>query len=343
MTEARTAPAPEPARAAAGPDRVSEIRRLLGDALEAAPADAILLSGGLDTSILAALAISQTRRLRAFMVSVADAPAAPGAPPRDEAFAALMAQRCGFPLAVLRPSLRDLLDRMPEVVRVLSTFDPMELRNSVVTHLALGAARAAGARSVLTGDAADELFAGYSFLFNLPPAEIPPAIRHLDEIMRFSAVPMAAAIGIGAALPYTDCRIRSFALALEARDLVGERRGARYGKWILRLAYSGWLPEEILWRVKTPIEYGSGSTALAERAAAEVSAGEFERERHRIALDEGVRLRDREQYFYYRIYRRSFPPPRAGRGGARACPECLGPVSRADARYCAICGAYPIS
>ncbi len=355
---------PNPAEAP-GP---AALRRLLSEVLETMPADAILLSGGLDTSVLAALSSALTRRLRAFVVQVEGAPEprapAPGAsqlapaatgpaaapagpasgalPPPDEPYSTLMAQRCGFPLKVLRPTLDDLLARMPEVIRILRTFDPMELRNSVVVHLALDAARGAGCRAVLTGDAADEMLAGYSYMTSMAPEALLAYIRHLSEVMRFSSQPLGAALGLQVHIPYAHPRVCEFALGLGVSDLVGERRGVRHGKWILRQAFSGWLPEEVVWRVKTPIEYGSRSTALGARATAAVGAEEFERERHRIALDEGVRLRDREQCFYYRIYRRIFPPPRQQEGDGARCPDCRAPIRRPGSRYCPTCGAFPI-
>jgi asparagine synthase (glutamine-hydrolysing) len=334
---------PRPDAAGAAALRAKALRRLLGETLEAMPADAILLSGGLDTGVLAALASSLTRRLRAFVVQVAGAPDATELPPPDEPYSTLMARRCGFPLTILRPTLDDLLDRMPEVVRILRTFDPMELRNSVVIHLALDAARGAGCRAVLTGDAADEMLAGYSYMCSMAPDALLAYIRHMSEVMRFSSLPLGAALGLEVRIPYADPRVRDFALGLGAADLVGERRGVRHGKWILRQAFSGWLPEEVVWRVKTPIEYGSRSTTLAARATAAVGAGELESERHRIALDEGVRLRDREHYFYYRIYRRIFPPPRQEKGDGTRCPDCQAPIRRPGSRYCPVCGAFPIA
>ena len=83
-----------------------------------------------------------------------------------------MAERCGFSLRILRPSLGDFIAVLPTLMRILGTFDPMELRNSAVTWLALKAACEEGISEVLTGDAADELFAGYSYIFNMAPEQL---------------------------------------------------------------------------------------------------------------------------------------------------------------------------
>ncbi|MCI0723761.1 MAG: asparagine synthase-related protein, partial [Acidobacteria bacterium] len=113
------------------------------------------------------------------------------------------------------------------------------------------------------------------------------------------------------------------------------------GKKILREAFADLLPTEIACRVKTPIEFGSGSTALARVAVEAISDEEFNCARERIAQDDGVGLRDKEQYFYYRLYRQIFPAPRDQPRGMKTCPECQGPVPRVDMTYCRLCGAYP--
>ena len=316
--------------------RVEQLHNLVVERVLASSADGILFSGGLDTSVLATVAISHGRRLRGVMVSVREGIGL------DEPFARLMVERLGINLEILRPTLSELVDRMPEVIRVLRTFDPMELRNSIVTYVALEAARARGLSTVLTGDAADELFAGYSFMFNMSAEQLPSYIRHLNEIMHFTSEVIGQNLSVRVDSPYVSPSVREFAISLGYEDLVCEYKGKRFGKRILREAFSALLPEEIAWRLKTPIEYGSGSTALKHLTEQSVTDSEFERERRRAAMHDSVKLRDKEQYFYYRIYRRSLPPPIERAPGSKICKDCHGPVARADMTYCRICGAYPI-
>lgn len=311
------------------------LRILVEGAVERLTADGILLSGGLDTSIVCAAAAQQGRKLWAVSVSVASS-ASP-----DERFAELMADRCGFPLMVLRPSTTELIAAMPEVMRILGGFDPMEMRNSAVAWLALRAVREEGIAAVLTGDAADELFAGYSYIFNMPPEQVRTYLDFLNAVMRFSSLPMGASLGVQAQLPYLDPAVRDFALTMPRDDLVGERDGQRFGKKVLREAFADLLPQEITWRVKTPIEYGSGSHALQKVAIESVSDVEFETARSRILDEDGVALRDKEQFFYYRMYRAILPPPREQTGGEKRCSWCRGPVEKAEQKYCRVCGAYP--
>jgi len=316
--------------------RVEQLHNLVVERVLASSADGILFSGGLDTSVLATVAISHGRRLRGVMVSVREGIGL------DEPFARLMVERLGINLEILRPTLSELVDRMPEVIRVLRTFDPMELRNSIVTYVALEAARARGLSTVLTGDAADELFAGYSFMFNMSAEQLPSYIRHLNEIMHFTSEVIGQNLSVRVDSPYVSPSVREFAISLGYEDLVCEYKGKRFGKRILREAFSALLPEEIAWRLKTPIEYGSGSTALKHLTEQSVTDSEFERERRRAAMHDFVKLRDKEQYFYYRIYLRSLPPPIERAPGSKICKDCHGPVARADMTYCRICGAYPI-
>jgi asparagine synthase (glutamine-hydrolysing) len=313
----------------------ARLRELLKKAVERSTSDGILLSGGLDTSILSVLAAQQGRKLRAVSVSVADVVSP------DEPYAKMIAERCGFQLRVLRPTLADLIAAMPEVMRVLGGFDPMELRNSAVTWLALKAAREEGIAAVLTGDAADELFAGYNYIFNMPAEQVRPYLDFLNGVMRFSSLPMGKSVGVRAELPYLDPRVRELAVTLSPEDLVGERDGQRFGKKILREGFADLLLQEITWRVKTPIEYGSGSRALQKFVLDLVSDDEFEAASVRIAAEDRVSLHDKEQFFYYRIYRTILPLPRQQAGGAKRCSSCSGPVERAEQKYCRICGAYP--
>src|SRR5438067_13363935 len=97
-------------------ERVKQLRNLVIDRVLASSADGILFSGGLDTSVLAAIAASHGRRLQAVMVSVKEGTGL------DEPFARLMAEWLGIPLEILRLSLNELADRMQELNRVLGTF-----------------------------------------------------------------------------------------------------------------------------------------------------------------------------------------------------------------------------
>jgi asparagine synthase (glutamine-hydrolysing) len=259
----------------------------------------------------------------------------------DLPYAKVISRRLRLDWEVLELSPKILPERLVDVIRVLETFDPMEVRNSVAVYHGLAAARDQGFSKVMTGDGVDELFAGYSFSFNLPARELKGRLRALWKVMHFSSRPMARALGISASLPYLDKSVVKFAATLEPRQLVGVRDGKKYGKLILRAAFEGKIGKRNAWRVKTPIEYGSGTTFLPRYYSMKVSDDDFAQGKKEAASKDGVEIRDKEHLEYYRLYRSMFPPPSARATTGHRCPSCGADVRRGS-KFCVTCGAYPI-
>jgi asparagine synthase (glutamine-hydrolysing) len=295
--------------------------------------DSILLSGGLDTTIIAHLAAPARPKCYTVFFPLWDAP--------DVPYARSTAKRLGldWELIELRPEV--LPERLSEVIRALRTFDPMEVRNSLTVYQGMMAARDGGFSHVMTGDGADELFAGYSFSFNLPPTQLKKRLRDLWRVMRFSSTPMAESLGISARLPYLDRSVVDFAKTLGPGQLVGSRAGKKCGKLILRVAFETTIGKRSAWRVKTPIEYGSGTTHLPKYYASRIQDGEFARAKRDAASRDGVEIRDKEHLEYYRLYRSMFPPPSDSATTGLRCPRCGADV-RPRSSFCVTCGAYPI-
>ncbi len=312
----------------------AELRRLLARIVRERPADGILLSAGLDTSALAALA--HEGGCHPLAVTVCWDREAP-----DFAFAVELARRLGLEHHVIWADADALLGAMPEVVGVLRTFDPMELRNSAVQYVALRELARLGARTAWVGDAADELFAGYSYMAAMEPDELAAYTRELASFMRFSAAPLGRALGVEVISPYLDPDVVRHGVELNPHEKVGWRDGERHGKWVLRLAVQDLLPSHFVWRTKTPAEYGSGSTRLVGAVLDRLSEADFERIRREARDADGVRLRDREQAYYYGVFRTRFQAPRT-RHGVPRCPECQAVLGSPRSRYCACCGAYPV-
>ncbi len=298
------------------------------------PAEGILLSAGLDTSAIAALA--HAGGLRPVAVTVCWDEGVP-----DYGYATELAQRMGLEHHVVWAGAQALLDAMPSVIEILRSFDPMELRNSAVQYLGLRALRESGVRSAWAGDGADELFAGYSYMTAMKPEEMSAYTRELVSFMRFSAAPLGNWLGIEVLSPYLERDIVEFAVGLSPVEKVGERDGERHGKWVLRLAIENLLPPRFVWRTKTPAEYGAGSTRLEAAVLERLSEAEFEDLKADAIMHDGVRLRDREQAFYYRLYRERFGTPRDEPGESR-CPACQAPLVSPRSRYCGRCGEYPV-
>lgn len=297
-------------------------------------AEGILLSGGLDTSILAVVA-SRFTSLKAVTVAFQNAPAP------DVGYAVLMADELGFEHIIHVFGEDELYDAIPTVVKTLNSFDPMEIRNSVAIYVGLRVAKESGISTVMTGDGCDELFAGYSFLFGLEKERLDLELEKLWGVMRFSSVPLAKALGVEVRLPYLDQDFKDFAMKLDSRYKVRRENGRTYGKWILRKAFEGNLPREIAWRVKTPIEHGSGTTTLPSLFGRRISDADFEEKRRRHLSEDGVTIRDKEHLFYYEVYRSVVGVPRPTSMERKICPQCNSNVPE-DATYCRTCGAYPV-
>ncbi len=316
----------------APPELLRDLRAALESAVERNRADAILLSGGLDTSIVAAIA-ARKGPLNAYTVALE------GAPSPDVEYAHMMAERLALNHKLHVFSMEELMENLPDVVKTLRVFDPMEIRNSAAVYIGMKQAKKDGVWTFLTGDACDELFAGYSFLFNLGSKGLTASLKKLWNVMSFSAIPMAQSLGMTAKIPFLDPEVKIIAGKIDPSLLVVEQDGQKWGKWIVRKAFEDLLPSQITWRVKTPIEYGCGTTTLPQIFDRRIPDGEFHEKQQQIKNDDAVTIRDKEHLAYYEIFHRVFGSRPAFPG--RACPQCQYEV-RPDATFCRTCGAYPI-
>jgi len=311
-----------------------ELRQSLERAVEKNLASGILLSGGLDTSILASIA-SRYVSLRAFTVAFDEAEAP------DLEYARRVARHLRLEHDVHLFGRSEALEAVSEVVNVMRTFDPVEIRNDLAIFIALRRVKSNGLTAVMTGDGCDELFAGYSFFFHYDEGLLRLELEKMWGTMRFSSVLLARALGVEAKLPYLDPEVQSFAMNLSPWYLVRSAKGQKWGKWIIRKAFKGILPNEIVWRVKTPIECGTGTTMFPRIFDSKISDEEFNSKKKRYLEMDKVALRDKEQLFYYEAYRSIVGIPHAEDPRARICPMCNSNVHE-GASHCRTCGAYPI-
>ena len=312
----------------------AKLRSLLEEAVSRNLSEGILLSGGLDTSILAYISSNYTR-LKAFTVAF-DAIPAP-----DVEYAKLMAKSLNIDHTIHLFDEKELLDSIPIVVKTLKTFDPMEIRNSVSIFIALRLAKENGMKSVMTGDGSDELFAGYSFLFDLKKEQLDDELSKIWREMFFSSVSLGKALGIDVKIPFLDPELKSYAMSLDPEYKIKREGHHTWGKWILRKAFDGFLPEVIVWRIKMPIEYGSGTNMLTSLLEKRIEDIEFEEKKKRYMREDKVIIRNKEQLWYYEIYRSIIGIPRKTIHGGKNCPLCNSDVIE-TAKYCKVCGAYPI-
>ena len=297
-------------------------------------ADGILLSGGLDTSIIATVA-SEFMSLKAITIAFQHAPAP------DIEYAIIMAKRLNLEHYIHYFSENELYDALPNVIKVMKSFDPMEIRNSVVIDIGLRISKERGIKTILTGDGADELFAGYSYLFAFEDEELANELKKLWTVMQFSSIPLAKTYKMQAKLPFLSPPFKEFAMNLNPLYKIQTRNAQKVGKWILRKTYETKLPKEVVWRKKTPIETGSGTTTLPNFFNHRISDKEFNEKKNLIKNEDRVTIRNKEHLFYYEIFKQIFGIPHGIDSNNKNCPHCNSNVLE-KSKFCRTCGAYPI-
>ena len=306
------------------------LREVLRDAAKRNNAEALLLSGGLDTSILAVLSNDEAKSKKALTVAL-DRTHAP-----DLDYAKKVAQKFHYEHHLIRITESEALGEIPMVIRAVRSFDPA-LPNDLVIYAALQEAKHLGIKSVMTGDGADELFAGYSYMHELSHEDLKTYITALSKTMWFSSNKLGAFLGVEIKQPYCDRAIVDFALEMDSGLKIKEKNGRRYGKWILRKAFEEELGE-VAWREKDPIEFGSGTTKLRDVIRRDISDTEFERKKREYEMD----FMNKEHLFFYEIYKEVVGEVPKAKEEENACPLCKTGLP-ADRFHCSICGfSYPL-
>jgi asparagine synthase (glutamine-hydrolysing) len=294
--------------------------------------DAILLSGGLDSSILA----SVFRPKYAITVGF-------GSDAEDLTFSEYVAKRfCKYHVKVFL-NTETLLSIMEKLIELMKTFDPIEIRNSSVLYAGIEESKRRGLAMVLTGDGCDELFAGYDYMRRLDNArkDMELELIRLWQVMRFSSHQIGDALGVRVLSPYLEKPFSDYARSIDISEKVGSYRGKNWGKFVLRKCFEQELGEDIAWRSKRAQEKGANITTITGTINEAFYDDEFLIEKT-IALSEGVSIRDKEHLYYYLLYRRMFPPPGTEyKASERRCPNCLCQF-KWKGRYCRTCGSYPV-
>lgn len=309
-----------------------EFRAILERASSRCASRSIALSGGLDSSAIAYCL--RRRRPDAYAVI------ARGFAARDLTYCQTVASRLGLPLRMVEPGAGDIVGAVDETVRILGNFNDIEIRNSVAIYLAVRAVRDAGGRSVITGDGADELFAGYGFMLKKSGRDLEEDLARMLEVMHFPSRSIGGALGVSVEAPFLDGEMVEFAAGLPAGRKVGGRGGRTYGKMPVRRAMEGRLPAQVVWREKVAAQDGAGTAGLAGLFESAVPDGAFAERRGRILEEDGIRIRTKESLCYYQSFRRFFGRPRRG-GAGRSCPDCGHGVG-AGSRFCRMCGRFPV-
>jgi len=296
-------------------DSCEQLRTKLKEAVERSRADGILLSGGVDTGILAFVA----RPSMGFTVALKDSPAS------DLVYSEKISELLGIQYEKMEFTTEEALATLPEVIGILKTFD-LALPNDLSIYFALRLARENRINSIMTGDGADELFAGYSYMAELPPEDLEIYIRKLSQNWHFSANELGRALDVQIRQPFLDEDFVRFALEISPELKVKDG----VGKYILRKSFENLLPAEIVWRKKEPIEYGSGSTKLHEIINSIVTDEEFQSARKEV----DIKFINKEHFFYWRIYNQVVGKIPKARDDEISCPCCGAGIGKYHCRTC---------
>ena len=244
-----------------------------------------------------------------------------------------------MPLSINYASTVDILNAVEETVRILGNFNDIEIRNCVVIYMAIKWAKDRGHSRMVTGDGADELFAGYDFLRGKPPDKLQKELNRIRSIMHFPALLIGEKLGVAIESPFLDKKITEFAKSIPVDMLVKSKDGKVYGKWILRKTFEKDIPRQIAWRLKSPMQEGAGTAGLTGLFDSTISDETFESKRKQILKEEGVTVRTKESLHYYETYRRIHGQHARCKSG-RACPYCGYNIG--DSKFCRMCGAFPV-
>jgi asparagine synthase (glutamine-hydrolysing) len=281
----------------------------------------VLLSGGLDSSLVAACAAHFARervedddrseawwpRLHSYAIGLDGSP--------DLAAAQIAADALGTVHHGFVYTFAEGLDALPEVIRHIETYDVTTIRAAAPMYLLARRIKAMGVKMVLSGEGSDELFGGYLYFHKAPSAEAfhEETVRKLDALHSYDCLRANKAMmawGVEARVPFLDLEFIDVAMGMDAvHKMAGTQSdGSRkIEKHVLRAAFDGALPKEILWRQKEQFSDGVGYgwiDGLKAHAEQAVSDREFAAATARYPFNTPA---TKEAYFYRRIFEQHFP------------------------------------
>jgi asparagine synthase (glutamine-hydrolysing) len=304
----------------------------LKEACDYCKADTISLSGGLDSTILAYHL--KEKKPRAITIISKDFVA------NDLTYCQLASKEFDLPLTIISPDTAEILDSIKETISILKNFNDIEIRNNLVMYLAIKWAKDNGSKRIITGDGADELFAGYSFLVKKPEEEIEREIQRICTIMHFPTQSIGKALGVIVESPYLDEKIIEFAKSIPVNLKVKYEKDRKYGKWILRKTYEGKIPHQIAWREKSPMQDGAGTRGLTNLFNSIIGDKIFSEKKKKIENECKITIRSKESLHYFEIYKNLHGLPRDVSDDAVSCPYCH--FNTENSKFCRMCGAFPI-
>jgi asparagine synthase (glutamine-hydrolysing) len=264
-------------------------------------------SGGLDSSLVAAIAADDIPNLHTFVVGMKDEN---GNFSDDIKAAKIAAKHIGSTHHELVFTEQQYYDALPQVINKLETYDPSLVRCAVPCYFTCKLA-ADYVTVVLTGEGADEVFTGYHYMKHFPEDKLNEEARrcigNLHNINLQRADRMGMLFGLELRVPFLDVDMIDLGMKIPPELKIREHRGARIEKWILRKAFEGteYLPDEILWRYKVQYTQGAGCESLGEKMAEKMMTDD---EYHQIKeQNPKAVINSKEAAYYFKIFKQYHP------------------------------------
>ncbi|MBQ9174790.1 MAG: asparagine synthase B [Bacteroidales bacterium] len=280
----------------------------------------VLLSGGLDSSIVSALAekYSQMRiednsrsrawwpRLHSFAVGLEGAP--------DLAKARVVAEHIGTVHHEIHYTVQEGLDALKDVIYHIESYDITTVRASTPMYLLARVIKSMGIKMVLSGEGADEIFGGYLYFHKAPSAQAfhEETVRKISKLHLYDCLranKSLSAWGVEGRVPFLDKEFLDVAMRTNPQAKMCPKAEGGYviEKKILREAFSDLLPKEIVWRQKEQFSDGVGYSwidSLKKMTSEAVSDEMMQKAEARFPVNTP---RNKEEYFYRSIFNELFP------------------------------------
>ena len=282
----------------------------------------VLLSGGLDSSVISAIAEkysemrieddSQTKaywpRLHSFAVGLKGAP--------DLAKARLVADHIGTVHHEINYTIQEGLDAIRDVIYYIETYDVTTVRASTPMYLLARVIKSMGIKMVLSGEGADEIFGGYLYFHKAPTAKDfhEETVRKLSKLHLYDCLranKSLSAWGVEGRVPFLDKEFLD--VAMRTNPMAKMCPGQTIEKKIVREAFAELLPEEVAWRQKEQFSDGVGYSwidTLKAITAAAVTDEDMAHAAERFPINPP---KNKEEYYYRSIFAEHFPSESAAR------------------------------
>ena len=158
--------------------------------------------------------------------------------------------------------------------------------------------------------------------------------------MHFTSEKIACQLGISVQMPYIDENIIKLVETLPMEQLVNQRNGTKFGKWILRKAFENDLPQNVIWREKTPMQNGSGTNGLTKLFDSVITDDIFQEKIKKIKNEDDVLIRTKESLHYYELYKENFKIPESD-PEKNICSDCKFELV-INSNFCRMCGKFPL-